>query len=120
DANEYHYVNVRYRVTNNQTGPNHEMRIFYTKRALPCSGTGYPSDYPFSIPGQSGSVAKPIVKDGNWHVVSFPMHTAPNWNGTITGLRLDYFDPNSGSVGSEMDVDFLTVSKHPMVGQGAT
>jgi len=37
----------------------------------------------------------------HWEMLSFPVHTHPEWRGTITGLRLDLFNshlqPNRGS-----------------------
>src|SRR5690554_2161451 len=117
DADLNKYINVRYKV-NSFSGGTPNMRMFFTKRTGSCrtQNSDYVgSDYPFILAGQSGSNASDINPDGNWHVVSIPMMDA-NWNGTVTGLRLDFFD--HGVSGDQMEVDFITVSKHPMVDEG--
>ena len=131
DADTYKHVNVRYKVTNYQTtvpALPARMSVLFTKHdPLDCGTSGaYTTSnyqYPFSEAGLSGSSGrKDIINDGQWHVVSFPYTAVANWNGDITGLRLDYYDPSphNANNGSTMEVDFITVSKHPMIGEGAS
>jgi len=126
DADEYKYINVRYRVTNYvNNGVSHQPRmgVLFTKREH-CDPYGYPTGYyPFSDSQyEPGSERKEINADGQWHIVSIPINNSANWHGTITGLRLDYFDPypHEGNIGSSMEIDFLIVSKHPMIGEGTS
>ncbi|MFA5574267.1 MAG: glycine-rich domain-containing protein [Brumimicrobium sp.] len=123
DANTYEYVNVRYKITNLNpaTYPTFRMGVLFTKE----NGCGV-NPYPFTQPG-AGSKLNIFDTDNNvWHTVSFKMSDDANWNGTITGLRFDYFDKvGSNSVhnipiGSKMEVDFIIVSKHPMIGEGTS
>lgn len=130
NADVYKYVNVRYKITHVPHSLTPKMGILFTKRTGACGTavTDYiatppnPSVSPFEIPGIAGHMNKDIVDDGNWHVISFPVHSLPNWNGTVTGLRFDYFDnqPHTINNGAKMDVDFITISKHPMIGEGAS
>ncbi|MFA5574476.1 MAG: hypothetical protein WC994_05415, partial [Brumimicrobium sp.] len=135
NADDYEYINVRYRVTDLATSETFfRMSMLFTKRTGLCSPSHYSNsdplapDYPFSLPDgiSSGGVSAPNIPIalGEWRVVSFKMTDHFNWNGTITGLRLDYFDKIGNNpvhdvpLGSKMEVDFIVASKHPMVGEG--
>jgi hypothetical protein len=51
--------------------------------------------------GESSSMHVAHRPGPHWEMLSFPVHTHPEWRGTITGLRLDLFNshlrPNRGS-----------------------
>lgn len=111
DADENKYINVRFRITDPTsapTGNNVFMQIFYTKQLCaavtdPFVETRSRSKY---LDGQNG----------DWQIVSIPMHESAEWSGLVTGLRLDYL--NSNTWVTSMDVDFIIASKYPMVFEG--
>ncbi len=103
----YKYVNVRFRVTSvTQVGA---MEIFWYNTANPtASGSFYKN--------------QPITSVQNvWQTVSIDMTTpsAGSWTGSasnITGWRFDW-TTNSGVT---MDIDFVSLSSSPIIGEGTT
>lgn len=102
----YRYINVRYRVT---AGSADNIQIFWTN-SLYSGANGNQV--------RTQAVSSPL---NTWQIVSIDMANTALGPGTwthsnVTGWRFDW----ATASGVTMDIDFVTLSEYPMVGQGST
>ena len=98
----YRYINIRYRVA---LGTANNVEIFF-----------YNSAHNFAVGGETG--VGNLVSDNTWRTLSVDMWTDPEYltGGNIQGWRFDW----ATASGVTMDIDFISLSTHPILGSGST
>lgn len=98
----YKYVNIRYKVTAGIAGT---AEIFF-----------YNGSHNFAVGGES--VAGVLVSDNTWRMLSIDMTADPDYTtgGNILGWRFDW----ASASGVTMDIDFISLSDQPIIGEGTS
>jgi uncharacterized protein YneR len=99
-AATYPWIQFRYRVVSGTPG---QVEIYYSKNG----GADL---------SESQVVRENLIADGQWRIANVNMASSANWNGTITGWRLDYCQ-NSGV---QMEIDYIILSTHPVINTTTT
>jgi hypothetical protein len=102
DPTIYRYINIRYRVT---SGTANGVEIFF-----------YNTAHNYAVGGETGFGN--LVSDNTWRTVSVDMWSDPDYltGGSILGWRFDW----ATASGVTMDIDFITLSTQPIIGEGSS
>jgi hypothetical protein len=101
----FRYINVRYRVTSATAAGS--MQIFWTNSTHSSANGAQYKDQPISS------------TQNVWQTVSIDMGspTAGTWTSSnVTGWRFDW----ATASGVTMEIDFITLSSHPIIGEGSS